>query len=251
MGWHMGRPRRASAGKAVRSISLARRLIGLALAACTVPALTQPVPQPVSQPVTQPVTQSVTLAGTLGFKALVIVDGGPPISLAAGESYKGVKLLLTAGDTATFEIAGKKVSMRVGDSPASVGASGARTPSSDKIVMTAGSGGHFLTSGLINGRPVQLMVDTGATSVSLGAADADRIGLKYQTGQPIRLATANGTTSGWRVKLDSMRVGDVDVYNVDAVVSPGAMPFVLLGNSFLNRFQMTRANDQMVLLKRY
>jgi aspartyl protease family protein len=41
------------------------------------------------------------------------------------------------------------------------------------------------------------------------------------------------------------------VYDVDAIVSSGAMPYVLLGNSFLARFQMTRTNDQMVLEKRY
>ena len=195
--------------------------------------------------------QSVTLAGMLGGKALVIVDGSPPKTVAVGETHKGVRLLATQGDSATFDIAGKKLSMRVGDSPASVGGAGGGAPSGDRIVMTAGSGGHFVTPGLINGRTVQLVVDTGATSVSLGVGDAERIGLKYKAGEPVRLATANGTTTGWRLKLDSMRVGDVDVYNVDAVVTPGSMPFVLLGNSFLTRFQMTRTSDQMVLVKRY
>ena len=195
--------------------------------------------------------QSVTLAGMLGGKALVIVDGSPPKALALGETHKGVRLMATQGDNATFDIAGKKLSMRVGDSPASVGGAGGGAPSGDKIVMTAGGGGHFVTQGLINGRPVQLVVDTGATAVSLGVQDAERIGLKYKAGEPVRMATANGTTLGWRIKLDSMRVGDVDVYNVDAVVTPGSMPFVLLGNSFLTRFQMTRTSDQMVLVKRY
>ena len=48
-----------------------------------------------------------------------------------------------------------------------------------------------------------------------------------------------------------MRVGDVEIYEVDAVVSPQPMPFMLLGNSFLSRFQMKRENDQMVLERRY
>ena len=39
--------------------------------------------------------------------------------------------------------------------------------------------------------------------------------------------------------------------NVDAVVMPQAMPFMLLGNSFLNRFQMLRDNDQLTLTKKY
>jgi aspartyl protease family protein len=56
---------------------------------------------------------------------------------------------------------------------------------------------------------------------------------------------------GWRVKLASVRVGDVVVYDVDSIVSSGSMPYVLLGNSFLSRFQMTRTNDQMTLEKRF
>jgi aspartyl protease family protein len=55
----------------------------------------------------------------------------------------------------------------------------------------------------------------------------------------------------YQVKLSSVRVGEVEVYDVDASVLPLAMPTVLLGNSFLTRFQMTRQNDQMVLERRY
>ena len=65
------------------------------------------------------------------------------------------------------------------------------------------------------------------------------------------MSTANGVVPGWRLKLASVRIGDVRVHDVDAVVSSGSMPYVLLGNSFLSRFQMTRSNDQMVLEKRY
>jgi aspartyl protease family protein len=53
------------------------------------------------------------------------------------------------------------------------------------------------------------------------------------------------------MKLDSVRIGDVEVFGVDAIVTPQPMPFVLLGNSFLTEFQMTRTNDQMVLEKRH
>ena len=67
----------------------------------------------------------------------------------------------------------------------------------------------------------------------------------------MRISTANGVIRGWRLKLASVRIGDVVVHEVDAGVSEGQMPYVLLGNSFLTRFQMTRTNDQMVLVKRY
>ena len=196
------------------------------------------------------VAQSVLLAGMLGARALVIVDGSAPKSVAVGESHKGVKLLSTDGDTAVVEVAGRKQTLRVGDAPASVGSVGGGSAGGDRIVLSAGSGGHFFKQGQINGKSVELMVDTGATSIGIGVDDAKRLGLNYQSGQQVRVSTANGMTTGWRMKLSSVRVGDVEVFDVEAVVSTGSMPYVLLGNSFLNRFQMTRNNDQMVLLKR-
>jgi aspartyl protease family protein len=196
--------------------------------------------------------QSVTLAGMLGGKALVIVDGSAPKSVAVGESHKGVKLLSTDGDMAVVEVAGRKQTLRVGEAPANVGFSGGPgSAGGNKIVMSIGRGGHFFKQGQINGKSVELMVDTGATSVAMSVEEAKRIGLDYSGGRKVNVGTANGTTQGWVVTLSSVRIGDVEVSNVQGVVSVGAMPFVLLGNSFLNRFEMTRTGEQMVLLKRY
>ncbi len=204
---------------------------------------------------TAALSQTVGLSGMLGGKALIIVDGAAPKSVAVGDAYKGVRIVSTEGDHATVEIAGKRHTLRVGDAPASVGNPGGNVADggagANRVVLTAGSGGHFLTPGQINGRTVQFMVDTGATKVGMSAADAERIGINYKTGQPVQIGTANGVVPGWLIKVASVRVGDVMVYGVDAIVSAGAMPYVLLGNSFLTHFQMTRTNDQMVLDKRY
>ena len=193
--------------------------------------------------------QSVALQGMLGTRALLMVDGGAPKSVAVGDMHQGVKVLSTTGDAAVVEVAGQRVTLRLGDSPASVGSRGAA--SSGRIVLTADGSGHFMGQGNINGRAVQFMVDTGASAVGLSVNDAERVGLDYRAGQPVRVATANGATQGWRLKLRSIRLGDVEVYEVDAVVTPQAMPYVLLGNSYLTRFQMKRDNDQMTLERRY
>ena len=195
--------------------------------------------------------QSVSLSGMLGGKALVIVDGGPPKSVAVGETFKGVRVVSTQGDIAVVEIAGRQHSLRVGDAPASVGGSGGATPTSTRVVLTAGNGGHFFALGQINGKSAQMVVDTGATAVSLSTAEAQRMGINYTSGQPVQMSTANGVIPGWTIKLGTVKVGDVVVHGVDAIVSSGSMPYVLLGNSFLTHFQMTRTNDQMVLEKRY
>lgn len=194
--------------------------------------------------------QSVALAGLLGAKALVVVDGGQPRSLAVGESYKSVKLISLQGDQAIVEFGGKRQALKLGGAPASVGGSD-KAASGSKIVLSADSRGHFMTQGQINGHTASMMVDTGASMVSLSAAQAEQFGLNYKHGQPQAMNTANGVVPGWRIKLNNLRVGDVTLYDIDAVVSNGAMPFVLLGNNFLGRFQMNRNNDQMVLDKRF
>ena len=196
-------------------------------------------------------SQSVTLTGMVGSKALVIVDGSAPKIVAAGESFNGVKVVSTQGDSAVLMVGGKRLNMRVGDAPASVGEQAGSKSSGSKIVLTAGDGGHFLAQGSINGKSVQFMVDTGATAVAMGAAEAKRMGIDYTTGKPVRMNTANGQAMGYLLTLNSVRIGDVEVQNVDAIVSQQAMPYVLLGNSFLTRFSMRRDSDQMVLERRF
>jgi len=194
--------------------------------------------------------QSVALQGMLGSKALLIVDGAAPRSVAPGDTHQGVKVLSTSGDQAVVEFQGKRQTLRVGESPASVGRA-VSSPRGNKIVLTASSGGHFMTQGTVNGQAMHFMVDTGATSVAMSVSEARRIGLNYKAGHLAHSSTANGMVSVWRVKLNSVRVGDVELYEVDGVVLPSDMPYVLLGNSFLTRFQMKRENDQMVLERRF
>ena len=194
--------------------------------------------------------QSVMLTGTIGSRAILIVDGSAPKTVAVGETFQGVRLLSLAAEQATVEAGGKRVSLRM-DQPVSIGGSGGAGGGGTRIVLPVSSGGHFMTQGSINGRSVNFMLDTGATTVALSAADAQRIGLDFSKGQPVRMNTANGVAQGWRVRLNSVRVGDVEVYDVEAIVSQQPMPYVLLGNSFINRFSMRRDADQMVLEKRY
>ena len=98
--------------------------------------------------------QSVALQGMLGSKALLIVDGSAPKTVAPGETFMGVKVVSTSGDTAVIEAGGKRATLRVGESPASAGGGGAAPGSGSRIVLTAGEGGHFMTDGRINGQQV-------------------------------------------------------------------------------------------------
>ena len=199
---------------------------------------------------TAAVADSVALQGMLGSKALLIVNGTPPKWLAPGESHQGVRVLSISADQAVVEIEGQRHTLRLGDAPASVGST-AGIARGSRIVLPVGGGGHFMAQGAINGKPVSFMVDTGATAVSMGVSDAERLGLDYKSGEKGTATTANGPTPAWRIRLALVRIGDVEVYDVEAIVAPQSMPYVLLGNSFLNRFQMKRDNDVMVLERRY
>ncbi len=195
--------------------------------------------------------QSVAMTGGMGSRALLVINGGQPKALAAGDTHLGVKVLSVTSEQAVVDIGGKRQTVRLGEGPVSVGGSGGGGGGGSQIVLAAGRGGHFFTLGSINGRSVNFVVDTGATLVAMSAAEAQRIGLKYEHGQPGYSSTANGVIRAYRIKLNSVRIGDVELQNVEASVSEGSMPYVLLGNSFLSRFQMKRENDTMTLVKRY
>lgn len=200
-------------------------------------------------PVRSAIAQSVAMSGVMGNKALLVVGGGSPKTVGVGETHQGVKVVSVSGDQAVVEVGGKRNTVRVGDAPVSLGG-GQSLASGNKIVLPLGSGGHFYANGFVNGRAQQFMVDTGATTVALGAGDAQRLGIDYKKGRPVMMSTANGSIQAYLIKLNSVRIGDVEVFEVDAVVGPN-MPFALLGNSFLGRFSMNRTSDQMVLERRY
>lgn len=191
----------------------------------------------------------VALVGLIGAKAIVVIDGGAPRTLAPGQrTAEGVLLLGTEKDAASFDIGGRKTTLRMGGRAYSAPAS----PGKQSVTLNADTRGHFVAVGSINGGSVRFLVDTGATFVSLPAAEAQRLGIDYLRGQRGSMQTANGVAAVYRVKLDSVRIGDIEVNNVDAVVSAnGALSVTLLGMSFLNRMQMQRDGQNMTLTKRY
>ena len=193
--------------------------------------------------------QSVSMSGSLGDKALLVIDGAPR-TVGVGGTVAGVKVIRVTGSETVVEVGGKRQTLQLGGAQVNLGGA-ASAGGGTQIVLAAGPGGHFVTQGAINGRAVRFVVDTGATNVSLGEAEARRIGLDYSRGQRGMVRTANGDVVAHRVSLAEVRIGDVTVYNVDATVVPAPMDIILLGNSFLSRFQMKREADVLVLDKRF
>lgn len=193
----------------------------------------------------------VSLNGSLGQSAALLVINGQVKTVRVGQEHQGVRLLEVSDGRALVSIDGRRLELRLGAAPVAQGGGTGGAQGGGRIVLQADSGGHFVTLGSINGGSVRFMVDTGATAVSLSKADADRLGLRYQNGRAIRIQTANGTINGYLMTLDRVRIGDVEIGGVQATIAERDMPFVLLGNSFLSRFQMRRENDTLTLERRF
>ncbi len=192
---------------------------------------------------------AVTVVGLFPGKAVVVIGSQAPRTLSVGQKTpEGITLLATAANNATFEIDGKRVTLDVGQHFAPP-----RTASAGQTVsLTADSGGHFYSMGQINGRAVRFLVDTGATAITFSTSFAQRAGIDYRKGQPMQTQTANGIADAYKVTLDQATVGDITLYQVEAVVMDGMEPGIaLLGMSFLNRMEMRRDGASMVLTKRY
>lgn len=191
-------------------------------------------------------TDVQVVAVTPGQSADLVIGDGGPVTIQVGETIEGVKLL--RADRAGAVVSDEGITETL---PLVADGSIEHAAPSDTVRLSADGHGQFLTSGAVNGRPVNFVVDTGATVVALSRPEATRIGVDYSSGQPAKVQTASGEAHGWRVSLGSVRVGEVTVRDVDAIVIDGDAPRVgLLGMSFLNRFDMHRQGSTLVLRSR-
>lgn len=119
------------------------------------------------------------------------------------------------------------------------------------VELRAGASGHYHAEAEVNGRPIEVMVDTGATMVALTYEDAERAGIRLKAADFTRgVSTANGVTRVAPVTLDRVSIGDITVRNVAASVSePGRLSTTLLGMSFLSRLERVDMRSGVLVLE--
>ena len=181
-----------------------------------------------------------------GKAAVLVIDGGAPTAVRIGRTVHGVSVVSADEAQAVIEVAGKRRTLRLGQY--------ASNPSDDgrqKATLAADPSGHFFAQGQVNGGSVRFLIDTGATMITLPGSIADRLGIDYRKGLRGLTQTAAGPAVAYKIKLDEVRLGDIRLQNVDAVVLQRGLSFALLGMSFLNRVEMQRDGHSMVLTRRY
>jgi aspartyl protease family protein len=192
----------------------------------------------------------VNVIGLFPGKAVITVNRGAPRTLSVGEkTAEGVTLISTSSKGAVFEIDGKRETIEMGQHFESA----AQTGSRQSVNLSPDERGHYIVDGMVNGGYMRFIVDTGATTISMSSADATRLGIDYRQGRPGVSIVADGRrVATFRVTLDSVTIGDITIFNVEASISesPG-IGGALLGNSFLNRVEMRREGQNLTLTKRY
>jgi len=190
----------------------------------------------------------VSFVGTFDTKAAILsIDGGVPRTVKVGQSAGGVTLIAIEKDRATVEVDGKRKVLQRGQTHSS----GATGSSAQSVTLAADADGHFIAEGLVNGSAIRFLVDTGATAIALPASEAERLRIDYRKGRLGTARTAGGPIITYSVTLDSVRLGSIELRNVEAIVIEHGLPVALLGNSFLSRMDMRREGQTMTLTRRY
>ena len=185
----------------------------------------------------------VQVVGLFPGAAVLNVDGQRKLVRVGQVGPGGVEVLRADAKGAVLRVDGIERSYGLSRELSA----GFAEPDRRQLSIAQGQGGHYWVAGSINGQPVQFLVDTGATSVAINEIQARRLGIDYRVdGRQIVVGTASGTAKAWRVNLNSVKVGAIDVLGVEAVVVEGGSPTdALLGMSFLSR--VSWREDQGVL----
>ncbi len=193
----------------------------------------------------------VVVMAIFGDMVILKVDGTKHKLKVGDKTPHGISLAEIDYDTVILRRGNKESRHKLGGH-VSFGLEGGRDkkPEKEAIAKIWPRDDMYVTHGYINKFAVTFMVDTGATWIALSESMARRMGINYFRGERGQAGTASGVTSLYKIKLDSVRVGDIVLYNVEAAVIPNLSGHVLLGNSFLKYTEITRTKQVMILKKK-
>jgi len=198
--------------------------------------------------------EAKTVAAVALFKdrAMLSVDGKKAKIVRAGTSYQGVKVISSSTSEAVIEIDGTRKTLKLNSTTVLGTSLGARSNTTvTSVVLYENEVGFFESDGQVNGRSIKFLIDTGANLVVFSSSDAERLGLDYESGEKGVASTASGVAPMYRINIDSISIGGVELENITAGVIEGSFPQTpLLGMTFLSRLNMNRTGQTMVLEKR-
>ncbi len=197
---------------------------------------------------------SIQVVGLFKNTAIVIIDDEQRVLKVNQPSPEGLILKSADSKKAIIEHNGQLITLTMNDNaPTSFSQDFSKNETSvnspkKSLNLLRQPDGMYRVRGTINNISVMFLVDTGATSIAMNHLTAQKIGVPFRTGEKIRAATASGIVEAFRVNLSSVRVGDLELKNVEGAVIVGSQPDqVLLGMSFLGQFKIEHNGANMII----
>ncbi len=192
---------------------------------------------------------NVRVEGLFKNGAVLKIDGKRRLLKVGQTSPEGVRLLAANPQQAHIEISGRRHKLRLSKTISS----DFTAPVKRRVAVNKSRNNSYFTPGTINGQTVNLLIDTGATSVAMNSKMAKRLGIDYLLhGRQGSVRTASGVTRAYYITLKSVAVGGIAVNNVAAAVLEGSFPHeILLGMSYLSHVTMTESLGVLSLQQKY
>lgn len=191
---------------------------------------------------------NIQVLGLFKNTAVLNIDNQRTVMHVGDKRQGSVRLLAANSEKAVFDVRGKRIELALSENQS------IRTdlPSSGgHQAQLVSEGGMYAVTGAINGQLADFVVDTGASYVTMSQQQAKSLHLDYSKARAVSMNTANGKATAHVFTVDSVRIGGIELHNVEAAVMAGmSSGRILLGMSFLSQVNMKHGPGLMVLSER-
>jgi aspartyl protease family protein len=190
----------------------------------------------------------IKVLGLFKNMAVLNINEHRTVLRVGDKQHADMRLLAADSEKAVFEIKGKRIELSLSDNNSIQ----TELPTSGgHMAQLISNGGLYSVTGSVNGQLADFVVDTGASYVTMSPQQAHLLHLDYSNAKTVMMSTANGKASAQVFKLKSIRIGEIELHDVDAaVMSDLSSSKLLLGMSFLSRVDMQHGTGLMVLKQR-
>lgn len=186
----------------------------------------------------------IVVLGLFEDAAMLSIEGKQQLLKKDKRNDAGVTLVEVNSHEAVVEFNGRKMTLSLSNR-----ISARFIEAKVKIVSIAlNDNQQYITTAVINGVPVEVLVDTGATMIAINSETAKNLGISTTDGEKVEAATASGMVPSTLVVIKEVSVGDIRLNNVKALIIEGSFPKKgLLGMMFLQQVEITESAGLMVL----
>lgn len=188
---------------------------------------------------------TIEVVGLFKDRAMLRVEGEDRFLRVGDTSREGLTLVYADTQRVVLEYQGERIELNLSNRISS----NFKVPTKNTLSIPSDPMGQYWVRGLINGHPVNFLVDTGASVLAMSSVEASRLGINFtQEGEVGRAQTAQGEAVSHFVNIPTVEVGGIEVRDVRAAIVEGSYPrSILLGMSFLRHVDIEQQEGILML----